>query len=101
MAQVRKYVYLDEDRDADILDWLSEQPRQSAAIKAALCAWVRDGQQENDSGVVDYGIFRQIVEAALDTKLSSLSMAPHDPHDNNDEDECEAMIDELGENVLM
>ncbi|MEE9365466.1 MAG: hypothetical protein V3W44_02170 [Dehalococcoidales bacterium] len=103
MTQVRKVTYLDSEQHADVLDWLSAQTSQSEAIRDALCAWVRGGQPEsgNESGV-DYSIMRQIIEAALDTKLSGLSLSPPAQQDSGDEaDECEAILDELEANVLM
>lgn len=99
MAQVRKYVYLDSDHDADILEWLSKQPRQSAAIKAALCAWVRDAAPDN-AAPLDLAAIRQVVDAAI--AAAGLSLSPSAPQDNGDEvDECEAILDELASNALM
>lgn len=98
MGQIRKYVYLDSVREADIIDWLSSQPSQSSAIKMALCAWVRDGKKENDG--VDYTAIRQIIDAALDARFSGIALVSSDAP--NDEDgEMEALLEELKENVLL
>jgi hypothetical protein len=40
VAKVKRYFYLDDRRDTDILAWLAERPNRSLAVREALRAWM-------------------------------------------------------------
>jgi len=40
MVKVKRYFYLDDRRDADLLVWLVQQPNRSLAVRQALRGWM-------------------------------------------------------------
>ncbi len=96
MSQVRRVVYLNSEREADVIEWLSKQPSASTAIRHALCAWVRGGQQEQATATIDLSAIRQVVEAALDARLSGLSVTSAAEEAGDEAQELlKDMVDEL------
>lgn len=68
--KLRVTLVIDKTSDAEVADWVLRQRNMSAAIIERLRAAIvpRDP-------VVDLSAIRQIVEAALDTKLAGLALA--------------------------
>lgn len=60
MGRIAKLITFDEERDADLLAWLDGQANQSAAIRAALRAYIRLNNGEGREATV-----REAVEAVL------------------------------------
>ncbi len=60
MGRITKIIILDDERDADLLVWLEKQANQSAAVRAAMRAYIRLNNGEGREATV-----REAVEAVL------------------------------------
>ena len=66
---VKVTIYLDEERDAEVVEWLRQQRNMSGAVVAIL------KREINNSGL-DLSTRRTMLESVLDEKLSSLELRP-------------------------
>lgn len=89
-ASIRKYVYLNPRRDADILEYLARQDSESAAIRHAL--------REHIAGRRVPGLDREALRQVLREELVGLALqaAPIEADDELDE-----LLDDLSDNLLM
>ena len=89
-ASVRKYVYLNDERDADILEYLARQDSESAAIRRAL--------REQLAGRRTSGLDRETLRQVLREELAGLALqaAPIEA-----DDELDDLLDDLSDNLLM
>ncbi len=74
-------VVMDDERDADILAWLSGQANKSAAVREAIRARIRLGQSGQDAIIrqaVAQGLAQlpDVVAAAIQSALAEYRLAP-------------------------
>lgn len=98
--------YLYPDQDGELIAWLKVQQNRSAAIRRVLVEHLArlDSDDTVSDNVTPFTLadFRQVFDASLSAALSGLSLSPSAHQDDGDEvDECEALLDELGSNVVM
>ena len=103
MGRVAKLITLDEERDADILAWLDNQPNQSAAMRAAVRAYIRlnngAGREETVREAVEAVLpdLRETVMAAVREALANYRI-PVAEYAGEEDPELAAILDaQLGE----
>jgi hypothetical protein len=88
MAKVQVRFYLDDQRDADILAWLAEQPNRSRAVRQALRAWMSrtDG--------LDAAVLRQVFREEL-SRVSVQGVSPAVLETPQEDEEVAEALDSL------
>jgi hypothetical protein len=104
MGRVAKLITLDEERDADILAWLDSQPNQSAAMRAAVRAYIRlnngVGREETVREAVEAVLpdLRETVMAAVREALANYRIPVASEYAGEEDPELAAILDaQLGE----
>ena len=119
------YVRLDEEHDKDIIEWLEGLPRRPVglkgqAIKEALRRGIRQGESPAapanvtlDANAVreavaaaiaqslDLAEIRRVVEAGVTSALASARVSVVKEGSEEGEDDSEAFLNTLGEELLM
>jgi hypothetical protein len=88
MAKVQVRFYLDDQRDADILAWLAEQPNRSLVVREALRAWMSrtDG--------LDAAVLRRVLREEL-SRVSVQGVASAAPETPQEDEEVAEALDSL------
>lgn len=110
---IRKVCFLNNERDARILDWLQSQENESGAIRAALGAYLDRSPTAATTPPTDLTPFRQmleavpnlsairqVVEAAVKSILIELTLTPTAKPTAVDE-EADLTLDELNDNLVL
>ena len=110
---VRKVCFLNKDRDARVLEWLQSQGSESAAIRAALWAYLDQPAEVTPPASVDLTVLhqlletlpnlvaiRQVVDAAVKTALIGLTLTPPAGPPQADE-ETDLTLDDLNDNLVL
>lgn len=111
------HIYLNPERDGAILDWLEDQKNKSAAVREVLWAYLQgslEAQQVTSQVAIDpaaiyraidqalqerwdWGILRQVVEAAVSHALVGLALAPA----SAPVDEADVLLNELDSHLVV
>ncbi|MDW8069088.1 MAG: hypothetical protein RML46_09260 [Anaerolineae bacterium] len=99
MGRVAKLITFDEERDADLLAWLDGQANQSAAVRAALRAYIRlnngEGREATVKEVVEAVllVLRETVAAAMMEALANYRIPVAAEYDGDEDPELAARLD--------
>lgn len=96
--KVTKSVVLDDEEDADLLEWATTQRISfSAVVRQALYAAMQNDRQGRQNDQLDLVAIRQVMRAELRSALNGLALATAPPAaaPTEVEDELEAALDSL------
>ncbi len=88
MAKVKRYFYLDDLHDADLLAWLAQQPNRSLAVRQALRGWMAREQR------LDETVLRRVLREEL-AQVRVQSVAPLVPEASREDGEVAEALDGL------
>jgi len=88
MVKVKRYFYLDDRRDADLLVWLVQQPNRSLAVRQALRGWMSWEQG------LDEVVLRRVLREEL-AQVTVQAAAPLVPEASREDGEVAEALDGL------
>jgi hypothetical protein len=88
MAKVQVRFYLDDQRDANLLAWLAEQPNRSLAVREALRAWMSRAEG------FDAAVLRRVLREEL-SRVSVQGVASAAPETPQEDEEVAEALDSL------